>query len=67
MDGSDYQNIPSPSLPVRSPMGHVKAFLPNEQHTSVSTLQEYLSRDVISNNVVFFCKCRLRQACAASF
>ena len=39
MDGSDYQNIPSPSLPVRSPMGHVKAFLPNEQHTSVSNLQ----------------------------
>lgn len=28
-------SLPSPSL-VKSPLGHVKAFLPNSQHTSVS-------------------------------
>lgn len=49
LESSDYQNIPSPSLPLRSPMGHVKAFLPNEQHTSVTvkvgkTLREGLTK-----------------------
>ena len=31
----DQGALPSPSLPLKSPLGHVKAFLPNNQHTSV--------------------------------
>ena len=27
--------VSSPNLPMKSPLGHVKAFLPNSQHTSV--------------------------------
>ena len=32
----EYQALPSPIPPLKSPLRHVKAFLPNEQHTSVS-------------------------------
>lgn len=34
--GTDQGALASPSLPLKSPLGHVKAFLPNSQHTSVS-------------------------------
>lgn len=36
--GGDVGALPSPSLAMKSPVGHVKAFLPNNQRTSVSLL-----------------------------
>ncbi|KAL3853257.1 hypothetical protein ACJMK2_016812 [Sinanodonta woodiana] len=48
-DSEVFPAMPSPSLPLKSPMGHIKAFLPNEQHTSVTvkhgkTLREGLAK-----------------------
>ncbi|KAL4226447.1 hypothetical protein ACF0H5_014430 [Mactra antiquata] len=37
--GVDSGPLASPNLPLRSPMGHIKAFLPNNQHTSVTVKQ----------------------------
>ncbi|XP_052213209.1 serine/threonine-protein kinase A-Raf-like isoform X2 [Dreissena polymorpha] len=47
--------LSSPSLPMKSPLGHVKAFLPNNQHTSVTvkvgkTLGEGLAKALTLRN-----------------
>ena len=47
--GGDFGALPSPSLSMKSPVGHVKAFLPNNQRTSVSSNSvTYFSERMIS-------------------